>query len=156
MAVARSTFDVVPPDPVGLTDDELGAILDQAELISNWVTKVRAEASARIDNGGSVPGWKLVPKRAVRKWVDTLSVVRELVAQGIDVMDIVRVETIGHVEKVMKRCKVPAAVIEPYTVKESSGSTLVSEKDVRLSIDSTSKNVFSDLSAVDFVDGTPH
>lgn len=156
MAVARSTFDVVPPDPVGLTDDELGAILDQAELISNWVTKVRAEVSARLDNGGSVPGWKLVPKRAVRKWVDTLSVVKELVGHGVDVMDIVRVETIGHVEKVMKRCKVPAAVIEPYTVKESSGSTLVSEKDARLSIDSTSKNVFSDLSAVDFVGSTSH
>jgi hypothetical protein len=160
MAVAKVVFDEVvtdntsgmPPDPAGLTDTELGQVLDQAELISTWVTKVRAEASARIDNGSMIPGWKLVPKRASRKWVDTLSVVRELVQRGVDVMDIVRVETIGHVEAVMKRHRIAKDVINPFTVKESTGTTLVSDKDPRKSVDTSAKSVFSDSIFLDSIE----
>src|SRR5262245_28552517 len=141
MEVAKMTFDPIPPDPAGLSDDELARVLDAAALIGDWIAKVRAEASARIDSGGDIPGWKLVAKRASRKWSDGMGVIHELVRHGVDVMDIVRVETIGHVEKVMKRCKVPASVIEPFTVKESSGSTLVSERDSRMALDTSAKNV---------------
>ena len=57
-----------------------------------------------------------------------------------------RIETIGNVEKVVKSHKLdPDVVIYPYTIKESSGTTLVSEKDGRPAVDTSAKNVFNDL-----------
>lgn len=151
-AVARTSFDVLPPEPASLSDEALAVILDQAELISSWVIKVRAEASQRLDQGGEIPGWKLVQKRASRKWTDGTAVIVELVKRGVDVMDIVRVETLTHVEAVMKRKKIPGTVIAPYTVKESSGTTLVSDKDPRNSVDTSAKGVFGESSARDYIE----
>ena len=70
MANAKVAFGEVPPDPTGMSAEELGEILAHGEMILSWVGKVRAEVSGRIDNGQAVPGWKLVPKRAMRKWAD--------------------------------------------------------------------------------------
>jgi hypothetical protein len=152
-AIAKTSFGVAPPSPAALSDDELGAVLDQAELIASWVAHVRAEASMRLDQGSTVPGWKLVAKRAARKWTDGQAVIMELAKRGVDVLDIVRVETITHVEAVMKRRKIPKSVIDPYTVKESSGTTLVSDKDPRNSVDTTAKGVFSEANALDYIEG---
>ena len=62
------------------------------------------------------------------------------------------------VEKVAKRHKLDVEqVVYPYTIKESSGTTLVSEKDGRPAVDTSAKNVFNDLdSPFDFMDGVIH
>lgn len=143
---AKVAFGDTPPDPGGMADDELGVILDYAQMISDWITKVRAEASQRIDHGSYIPGWKLVPKRAARKWEDPTGAISELMKRGIDPMEIMRIETIGTVEKVMKRAKVKASTIDPFTIKQSSGTTLVSEKDGRPAVDNSAQNVFGELS----------
>jgi hypothetical protein len=143
MDKAKVAFGDAPPPMDALSDDDLGSILDHAEIIAAWVTKVRAEASDRIDKGGTVPGWKLVAKRAVRKWVPDLTqdAIKEFMAKGVPVLDIVRIETITTVEKVLKRLRVKAS-LDPFTVKESSGNTLVSEKDGREAIDTSASGVF--------------
>ena len=142
---ALVAFDDLPPDPAGMSDDELGRVLGYGEMIANWLAAVRAEASGRIDSGRQVPGWKLVPKRAMRKWSDqdgALDVLLKI--KGIDFNDVTRIETIGTIEKVLKQRKLdPAEVIYPFTVKESSGSTLVSEEDGRPAV--TAADVFDDL-----------
>jgi len=144
-ANAQVAFGEVPPDPMGMTNDELGALLEHATMISSWMEKLRSEASQRIDKGQYVPGWKLVPKRASRKWADPDGAIADLVEiHGIPEDDITRIETIGVVEKVMKRHKVKPNVIDPFTIKESSGSTLVSEKDGRPAIDNSAQTVFGD------------
>lgn len=143
---AKVAFGDTPPDPVGMTDDELGAVLDYAQMISDWIRKVQAEASQRIDHGTYVPGWKLVAKRAVRRWEDPTGAISALMKKGIDPMDVMRIETIGTVEKIMKRNKVRADTIDPFTIKQSSGSTLVSEKDGRPAIDNSAQAVFGELS----------
>lgn len=71
---AREQFSPVPPDPGGLSDEELSKILDRVEIIRPWLDAVQAEASMRLDKGFKVPGWKLVPKRAMRKWADKYEV----------------------------------------------------------------------------------
>ena len=146
---AQVAFGDLPPDPTGMTNDELGARLDYGEMILAWVNKMRAEASGRIDNGGYVPGWKLVPKRASRRWNNgfpPFEVMKSLSDSGLRLSDITRLETIGNLERAVKRHKLdPNEVLYPFTIKESSGTTLVSEKDGREAVDTSAKNVFSDL-----------
>ena len=82
---------------------------------------------------GCVPGWKLVPKRGDAEvgrpdWGHHCADQAEVVPAD----EVLRIETIGTVEKVAKRHKLdPEKVIYPRTEKESSGTTLVSEKDGR-------------------------
>lgn len=146
-AVARTAFDVVPPDPHGFTDAELGDILDRAELVAAWVAKVRAEASARIDNGGKVPGWKLVAGRSMRKLDDyanpTLPPLTQALAEaGVPLAAVTRPETLGAIERAMKKAKVPSSVLDPYITRTTPGSTLVPENSSRPSI-ATGAKVFS-------------
>jgi uncharacterized protein DUF2800 len=141
-SVAKVAFGDTPPDPSGMENDELGEILNHAETISAWVTKLRAEVSGRLDAGQDVPGWKLVAKRAVTKWSDETGALSELMGRGIPFDEISRIETLGEVKTVMKRYRVKEDVLQPYTVKESSGSTLVSAKDPRPPIASGARNVF--------------
>jgi hypothetical protein len=140
---AKVAFGTIPPDPTTLTDQELGEILEHAETISAWVTKVRAEVSARIDNGAKVPGWKLVAKRAVRKFADEVGALSTILQRGVPWDEITRIETLGTVEKVLKKHGVKPDVLDPYLVKESSGSTLVPEDSPREAIATDAKTVFS-------------
>jgi hypothetical protein len=147
MANAKVVFGDTPPEPSSMSDREIGEILTHGEMILAWVNKLRAEASARIDNGGAVPGWKLVPKRAVRKWDDPEGAILAIKDKQVPLTDILRIETIGTVEKVLKRYKVDVKIINPYTIKQSSGTTLVSESDGRPAVDT--KNVFSEVEPLD-------
>jgi len=149
MDSARIAFDEVPPDPTGMTDEEIGRVLVHGELILSWVNKLRQEASARIDGGGAVPGWKLVAKRAMRRWDDPEGALLAMKGQQVPLTDVLRIETIGTVEKVLKRYKVPLETIHPYTIKESTGTTLVSEADGRPAVDTSAKNVFSETEPLD-------
>lgn len=142
-ANAQVAFGDIPPDPTGMTNDELGGLLGHAQMVVDWFKKLQAEASQRIDKGQHVPGWKLVPIAARRKWSRPDVAINELVeVHGLPEEEIVRIETIGTVEKVMKRYRVRPDVLDPFTIKESSGSTLVSEKDKRPAIDNSAQNVF--------------
>jgi hypothetical protein len=146
MTNAKVAFGDLPPNPIDMSNQDLSEILTYGEMIVAWVNQVRAEISGRIDNGQDVPGWKLVPKRAMRKWEDPDGAVTDLLNRGFGTHDVMRIETIGNIEKMLKRRKMdPEKVIYPYTVKESSGTTLVSAKDGRPAVDTSSKNVFNDL-----------
>jgi hypothetical protein len=146
---ARVAFGTQPPDVYSLSNEELGQILDHAEIIAAWVGTVRAEASARLDNGQDVPGWKLVPKRAVRQWDDPAGALADLTQRGVSPPDIMRIETIGAVERAMKRHGIPLKVLDSYTKKESSGSTLAPDGDPRKGLDTHAKDVFNLLENVE-------
>jgi hypothetical protein len=143
MSKAQVAFGDVPPEPSGMTNEELGAVLEHGEMIVDWLGKVRAEVSQRIDTGQTVPGWKLVAKRAMRKWINGSDALAALIQRHVPILDIVRIETIGNVEKALKVHKLPMTLIEDLTVKESSGSTLASEKDGRPALDTDVQNVFN-------------
>jgi hypothetical protein len=77
---AQASFGAVEtlPQPV------ISQILDQAEVIEVWLAAVRAEAYKRAELG-QCPGWKLVPKRPTRQWVDDLRLRDVGVASGVNV-----------------------------------------------------------------------
>ena len=141
MQIAKTQFDDVtatPPDPGLIPLDELGAILAQAELISGWVAQVRAAVSHAIDTGKTVNGWKLVPKRATRKWSDDQGVLEKL-SQTFGSNSVGEFCTEpkplspAQMEKALKSHGHTLAEVglDAAITAESSGTTLVPDEDTR-------------------------
>ena len=143
---ARTAF---APDPAavvgGLTNDDLSHALDKAELISAWINLVRAEASQRADKGQVIPNWKLVPKRAMRKWTDDNDALAALNVAGVPLHEVVKVVSVAAAERAMKAHRKPMGPLLPLITKESSGTTLVRDDDARDGVDMSPRNAFPAL-----------
>ena len=146
---ARAAF---APDPAkivgGLSNDDLSHALDKAELISAWINLVRAEASQRADKGQTIPNWKLVPKRAMRKWTDDNDALAALNVAGVPLHEVVKVVSVAAAERAMKAHKKKMDPLLPLITKESSGTTLVRDDDARDAVDMSAKSVFLPLDNV--------
>jgi len=47
---------------------QMAEVLTKADQIEHWFKNIRGHLTDVLESGGDVPGWKLVPKRAIRKW----------------------------------------------------------------------------------------
>ena len=56
-------------EPSRFDPAELAAALAKADVIEGWVKRVREAAHHELEAGRDVPGWKLVPTRATRRWI---------------------------------------------------------------------------------------
>jgi hypothetical protein len=146
---ARAAF---APDPQtivsGLSNDDLSHALDKAELISAWINLVRAEASQRADHGQTIPNWKLVPKRAMRKWTDDNDALAALNVAGVPLHAVVKVVSVAAAERAMKAYFKDMKPLLPLITKESSGTTLVRDDDARDGVDMSAKKAFSPIDNV--------
>jgi len=62
-----------PPVPVKeLSADEISEWLAQGELVEAFFEELKKVAFTRLEGGGAVPGWNLVPKRATRQWKESI------------------------------------------------------------------------------------
>ena len=112
----------------------IGAYLDQADLVEQWLADLRALAHSMIETGASVPGWKLVPKRANRQWVDEAAATTALRGVGLaeDDLYVSKLVSPAQAEKALKKTK--QVLPDGLTVAVSSGSTLAPESDPRPSV----------------------
>ena len=86
-----------------------------------------------LENGVTVPGWKLVDKRATRKWaVDEAEITAEFGGIGTDKLYKTELLSPAQMEKVLKEygLVIPAVLLKTV----SSGHTLVPESDKRPSV----------------------
>lgn len=67
MAVAESEFGVEATVD-SMTPDQVAAVLKEADQIKNWIKRVEEFAQAEAQHGRLPTGFKLVAKRATRKW----------------------------------------------------------------------------------------
>lgn len=111
---------------------ELGALLDLADEAEEWIRAVRATAHAEMEKGRPVLGWKLVGKRATRKWRDEAEALARLTDAGADPATLTKTELMSpaQVEKALKRLKIDADIRE-FVVSQSSGTTLARADDDR-------------------------
>lgn len=141
VTVAQDMFEVdAPPElpaPDMLTEDELTTVLDHANMIEGWFRACRAFVQEKLENGEEHTGYKLVPKRAQRKWKDEAEAQEVLRELGIEGHDLIVTSTISpaQAEKLLRRegVEVPPHLI----VKESSGNTLAPDSDPRDAVDAT-------------------
>lgn len=116
-----------PEHPSYMTDEQLGAVLDQADLIEAWVKAVKDLVFKRLHSGHPVPGYKLVEKRATRKWRSEAEVTNSLKAQGFgDEIFETKLKSPAQLEKIVGK-----GDLEAFIERVSSGLTLAPEADKR-------------------------
>jgi hypothetical protein len=99
---------------------------------------------AVLEDGGEVPGWKLVQKRASRKWSDEEAVEKKLKALKISLMDAKERPTLKSPAQIEKLCKAEGkdfTKLADLVVSESSGTTLAPASDKRPAVVSLPKQL---------------
>lgn len=110
-----------------LGSDEIGGALAMADRVEEWIGAVRALALKMLGEGVPVTGYKLVPKRATRQWVDADAAVAAL-GDKIDMYER-SVLSPAKAEKALKKIK--SSLPDDLVVAVSSGDTLAPESDPR-------------------------
>lgn len=120
--------------PSELSPEQMAEILENASLIEDWVRAVRAHAFGLLEKGFDVPGYKLVAKRAQRRWIDEEETARFLLGCGMAEHDIFKqkLKSPAQLEKLLP--KDSRSEIEQYYDKVSSGNTLARTSDKREAI----------------------
>ena len=110
----------------------LGRYLQNAELLEGWIEDLRSLAKQMLDSGKSVPGYKLVNKRATRQWADEKKALEQLHGMGLTREELYKPEELvspAQAEKVLKKRKM--ALPDELVVAVSSGTTMAPESDPR-------------------------
>lgn len=110
---------------------DLNTALGLAEELGPWIKAVRSFAFDQLEAGAKGLDWKLVPKRANRRWIDeaatTRYLKRKLKAEHAMVSTVI---SPSQAEKVAKKLKIKIRM-EGLTSCKSSGTTLVPLSDKR-------------------------
>ena len=131
--------------PQELSDDELARALYELESVKIWTNRVEEYATKYLLSGASLPGWKLVEGRSVRKITDEKGAAKELSAQGFDDSQIYKpleLRSLSDLEKMLGRKG--KEVLEPYITRNPGKPTLAPSSDARREF-SASENDFSSL-----------
>lgn len=124
-AVDRAMKTTIAALPV----EQIGAYLQQGEMIEKWLEDLRALGQQMLEQGVSVPGYKLVNKRAIRQWANPDRAKQFLESNKIDPFKEPEVISPAQAEKHLKKSKV--ALPDDLVVAVSSGTTIAPESDPR-------------------------
>jgi len=105
----------------------ISAALKDADLLEGWITDLRALAFKVLESGSLIPEYKLVAKRALRKWAREDDAAQWLEANGVYPYSSVEVISPAQAEKQLKKVALPSELI----VAVSSGNTLAARSDPR-------------------------
>jgi hypothetical protein len=114
-----------------LDADQIAAYVGNADLLETWIADVRALAQTMMEQGVRLPGYKLVPKRGTRKWLNEERAFDELAALGLTNEELTETALLSpaKVEKVLKKRKLDLP--RDLVVSVSTGTTIAPESDPR-------------------------
>ena len=123
----------------------IGEYLKMAELLEAWISGVNELAYQMLDEGLSVPGYKLVPKRATRKWIDDEVALQALERLGLTTEELVETTVVSpaKAEKLLKKQKL--SLPTTLVIAISTGNTLATEDDPRPAVVQIGKQLASAL-----------
>lgn len=127
--------------------EQIAAQLKQADAIESYVKELRALATQMLENGLTVPGYKMVAKRGTRQWVDKAKIEAWVEEKGIKgAYDPMTIKSPAQLEKVLKKAKVefPGDLV----VSVSSGDTLAPESDPKPAVLQIGKQLSAALSKI--------
>lgn len=103
--------------------------LQQADIIEGWIRDLRELALQMANNGVALPNYKLVAKRATRRWTNEQQAKDALIGMGLEESEITETALLSpaQAEKVLKKRKLKLP--EDCVVAVSSGTTLVERSD---------------------------
>jgi len=107
----------------------LSEALNQIELLEGWIRDAKETAFELMEAGTPIPGWKLVPKRATRQWMNEQTALTALTEAGCSAEELTELKSPAQVEKVLKKRKI--TMPENLITAVSSGDTLAPADDPR-------------------------
>lgn len=127
LAVAQREFRPdTSYDPALLADT-----LSKLGILEAFIKGVREFAYGEAEHGRCPPGWKLVEKRATRKWRDPDEAAATIdgLGLGIECYEAPKVKSVAQLEKALP--KEHRGILKDLATQESSGFTLAPEDDRR-------------------------
>jgi hypothetical protein len=115
MAVAQTDFATdVLPDPEGLPDAVLFAMLPKVHLLEDFLAAIQQRGESLMRSGVEIPGMKMVARRARRKWVDegqTEGWIGDTYSNTDAYFD-VSLKSVAQIEKMVGRKNLPPELVE--------------------------------------------
>lgn len=108
------------------TPEGLARALSIVPILKQWASAIEDAAEAAAQGGTQIPGYKLVEKRATRKWADEEALLEWAASKGLELRE-PKTLSPAQAEKVVKGALKQAGVAEmaAFVIKESSGLKLV-------------------------------
>ena len=102
-----------------------------ADRLEDWIKSVREMAQQALENNIAIPGYKLVPKRATRQWVNDEGALEALKEMGLELDELTetKLRSPAQLEKVLKKHKLELP--KDHVVAVSTGNTIAPESDPR-------------------------
>lgn len=141
LAVAQGDFNTKPET---ITPEQIKHILDNAELINNFVASVEVFAQSVLERGGTIPGYKLVKKKSNRKWVDE-SAVELVYPEAVEMVK--KIKSPAQLEKLIGGKK-GKEEIEALCYKPDNGNVLAPESDPRPEVKASASTDFQTLESL--------
>lgn len=120
------------PDPLLITAEEAGKILEKATDIKAWLSDLESLVESTLLKGKAVTGWKIVEGRSNRKYADENAVVAAMVNAGYEeaLLYEKKLITLTQMEKDFGK-KAVAETLGSLIVKPQGKPTLAPESDKR-------------------------
>jgi len=121
-----------PPAPETIPIDRLAEMATDFHILEDWMAAARARLQGMLERGEEVPGFKLVARRATRKWGDPEIVEQILTSRNFDTEETheTKLKSPAQIEKLMGKKPFAAALAETV-IKVSSGYNMVPDTDPR-------------------------
>jgi hypothetical protein len=111
LAVAQQEFEVVveqeeftPPAPESIPIEQLVQMVEKFHVLEAWMAASRQVIQSKLERGEEVPGFKLVAKRALRKWGDTSGAAQYLESEGYngdEIYEPKKLKSVAQIEKLI-------------------------------------------------------
>lgn len=132
LAMAKRAFAADKP----YEPEDLAVALSRADMVEAWAKSVRAFAYSEAQRGRVIPGYKIVQKRATRRWSDETKAAAKLeelrTQDGVTSFTIYNPPTlrsVAQIEKELKTADIAKEAIADFVISESSGTKLVPENE---------------------------
>lgn len=148
-AQAGDDFKALPA-PTAMSPAEIADALDNAYLLETWIQGVRDYAyRSVVDELIEIPRYKIVAKRAIRRWANEENAKRFLLDQGIQEDEFLtepKLRSPAQVEKLLPKADRPK--LADLVTAESSGTSLVPEDDHREDLKRLAQRDFGPVSSL--------
>lgn len=133
-------------DPKAYSPEQIAEFLTKAPLVEARISAMREFAYQESLRGEKFPGWKVVAKRPMRKWIDeaVAAAVLEEQVEGADVYKPMKLKSPKQIEDAVG--KKAFKMYDALVIKESSGMTLAPESDPRPPAQVAQLEQFKDVS----------
>ena len=158
LALAQQAFSdldaptIALPRIEELSVPEMLQVLEGADLFEGWLNAIRTHLHHLATTGIELTGWKLVPRRAIRRYRnEDQDVLAEELAKSIPSLASVdiwehKIHSPAQLEARMAKADRP--LLQAFVEKKSSGTTLVRDSDTRAPVSPETLSPFTDLTDI--------